>query len=148
MIWRDHVTWARPSEAESTENGPHPQPCLPDPDQQIAAPTLQPPLPRKTNLGPRPPHMQTEGLRARSSPTPSPTTMASISPWLITTHGWTVTRDPRHRPGPGSSPQGRTPPRAPLPRHQPAAAPEVGHLQTTRPTPSPPRGGGPGGASA
>ena len=28
VIWRDHVTWARPSEAESTENGPHPQPCL------------------------------------------------------------------------------------------------------------------------
>lgn len=99
------MTWARPSEAESMENGPHPQPCLLDPDQQVTAPTLRP-TPTENQLGtPRPPQADRGPQGQKLPPTPSPTTMASISPWLITTHGWTVTRAPRHRPGPGSSPQ-------------------------------------------
>ena len=70
------MTWARPSEAKSMENAPHPQPCLPDPDQQLTAPALCP-TPTENQLGmPRPPHADRGTQGQKLSPTPSPTAMA------------------------------------------------------------------------
>lgn len=121
MIWRDHVTWARPIEAESMENvPPAPHPAL-SPRPGPATYSTHPPP--DSHREPTWDAQASACRRTDSEPEapPLPPLRHGFSPWLITAHGWTVTRAPATGLGPHHR---RTPPRAPLPpRHRPAAAP-------------------------